>query len=162
MYDTARRCVVVSIEIPAMPSHDTTANIATVRIAGQPLLEPPIPMRVCRGIMTQIVIPCVSCAFFTTPCISPEGRLYCPPGNDNASDVFDSDGTHLPAVPGTSLGLSKETRWAHAAGIIPSLIVAGMNGRSSRLVAVASGRSGSLSIWGVVEGDYHSRSGPVV
>lgn len=74
---------------------------------------------------------------YLTPCISPEGLVFCPPGDGPEVLVFDANGTPLPTFSVNSLGLSNLTSWsAYAPGDALSLLLADCNGESSRLVAV--------------------------
>ena len=78
-----------------------------------------------------------SAGYCVTPCISPEGRVYCPLGLGPEVLVFEFDGSPLPGLTVDSLGLSASTRWAsYADGEAPSLLLLNMNYASSRLVSV--------------------------
>ena len=137
VHDPGQRCLRISLGIPAMSSRDSHVSMVPIRIAGQPVPRPPIMIEVRQGVMVPLTLRCTLAKFGTTPCISPEGRVFCPPGKGDEVLVFDADGTPLLSFPVTNLGLSAETRLtAYVSGSIPSLLVADTNGRPSLLVAV--------------------------
>ena len=83
VHDTCQRCLRVSLGIPALSSRDSHVNVTALRIAGQPLLGPPFMIQIRQGVMAPLILRYSSAPFGTTPCISPEGRVYCPPGLGN-------------------------------------------------------------------------------
>ena len=136
--DAAQRCLHISLDVPLAASDDASVDIIVASVAGQAMsgLRRCVPVH--RGITPPLVLSCASAAKnYTTPCISPEGRVYCPPGEGPEVLVFDAEGLPLPGLPVASIGLSKYTSWAaYAPGDMPSLVLADGNGPSSRLVAV--------------------------
>ena len=135
--DIAQRCVIVTIDVHSTALSDASVNISGLSVAGQPVTGVSISVPVRRGIMAPLMLQCMTSSdYYTTPCISPDGRVYCPPGNGPEILVFDGDGTPLPGLPVESIGLSKITLWAAYAPGKPSLLLADSTGASPRLVAV--------------------------
>ena len=135
--DIAQCCVIVSIDVHSTASSDASVNVIAVSVAGQPVPGVPICVPVRIGITAPLVLQyTTSSGYYTTPCIFPDGRIYCPPGNGLEVLVFDADGSPLPGLPVTGLGLSEHTAWsAYSPGEVPSLLLGVFMG-ASRLVAV--------------------------
>ena len=133
--DAAQRCLHISFHVPSYASNNASVDINVVSVAGQAMSGLRRCVPVYRGITPPLVLSCACAANnYTTPCISPEGRIYCPPGEGPEVLVFDADGTPLPGHSVYSIGLSKYTSWAtYASGDMPSLLLADCNGHFSRL-----------------------------
>ena len=149
--DTTERCLVVSFSIPTAIAIGAAVNISAVFVAGLPVLGLPVNLSVlCRGITVPLVLPyaVTFASGLHTPCITPEGRVYCPPvARNSIFDVaptspdevliFDADGTQLPGIPIASLGfagINCAAYFSHA--VTPSLLLAGRSTKSSCVIAV--------------------------
>ena len=133
------RCLVVSLAIPFAFCNDSdvSINIGTVSVAGQPVLGLPLRFPVqCRGITAPMKLSSNTNYHQVTPCISPEGLVFCPPGVGSDVLVYDADGAALPSMSFTSFGIASDVNSAaYAHGDIPILLLGG-NRHASRLVAV--------------------------
>ena len=139
--DASSRSLLVSIEIEYAGSHCSTIDIAAVLVAGKRVSGLPCSLPVYRGITAPLALrSSASNGFPVQPCISPEGRVYCPPGDDPDVLVFDADGKPLPSLSLSisSLGLVGQCfLWvAYAHNDAPSLLIADDNDASSHIVAV--------------------------
>ena len=134
-----QRCVYVCIRVPTSFADGTCSLQVTVYVAGQQLAGHPLTRRLCRGVMAPLVLQLSIAGSGATPCVSPEGRVYCPLGVGPEVAVFDADGFPLPGLTVASIGLSTSTRWsAYAHSDSPTLLLADLDGTSSQLVAVDS------------------------
>ena len=136
--DAAQRCLLVSflIKTPCAIPGDPVFRISAMTVTGQPLPGPQFqrPVNSLRGALpTPLLQLHYSPNACTTPCISPEGRLYCPASHGPEVLVFDANGTPLLGLPVASIGLLQGARWAaYVHGDAPFLLLAS----SSRVVAV--------------------------
>ena len=136
-----RRCLRISLDVPSGASRDARVKMSVVSVAGKSVSGLPLSVPAYRGVLPPLVLQCTSApSDYTTPCISPEGRVYCPPGDGPEVLVFDADGSPLPGITVASLELaSYKSCWsAYAHWNIPSLLLAGNidDRTSSRLVTV--------------------------
>ena len=123
---SSQHSLLVSLETPVYSSHGTTLNVRAISVLGKPVALPLPPLCIpgFRGIVTPLQLN-RRVESVTTPCISPEGHIYCPPGDGPEVLMFDSDGTPLPGVSVASIGLSIGTAWAaYARGVHSSLLLA--------------------------------------
>ena len=137
--DVAQRCLLILLEIPLCSSHGSTLNISRISVLGQPVPCPQQHKRIpaFRSVLAPLQLTLLEVDFITAPCITLEGRIYCPIGDSLEVLVFDSDGSPLPGLPVASLGLSHGTNWAaYAHGVLPCLLLADCIHDSSCLVAV--------------------------
>ena len=131
--DAARRCVIVSLDIPSDCSGGTGVVISAVSVNGQAMPGLPLRIPVSLGIVAPFRLQ-MDIDIFVNPSISHEGRFYCPTGVSPAVLVFDADGSPMPGLPLAAFGLSERTAWsAYVNGASPALLLAD---ESSRLVAV--------------------------
>ena len=137
--DAALRCLCISLKVPIRSSAVHVVCVGPIIVMGKVLLDPPLRIPLFRGTCsTPLILKVYADAVsYATPCISPEGLVYCPRGKGADVRIFDADGTPLPSLPVADLGLSEQVAWAaYSPGDAPSLLLADCNGTSSRLVAV--------------------------
>ena len=123
--NSTQRCMLVSIRIPTR-AYSADLHVA-VYVAGQRLAGHPLARRLYNGFTAPLVLQRSTSTggVGTTPCVSLQGRVYCPPGDGPEVVVFDKDGAPLPDLPVVSVGLSNQTRWsAFAHGDSPTLLLA--------------------------------------
>ena len=125
--DVSRRCLSVSLAIPFAFCSGPDVKLCAVYVAGEPLAGFPVRVPVhCGGLIAPFVFRFGGAFCTTQPCISPEGRFYCPSGCDGPDVlVFDDIGAPLPGLPVASVGLSNVgVIAAYAHGDVSSLLLA--------------------------------------
>ena len=110
--DATSRSLIVSLVVPTPVPNGPSISVSVFSVAAcKPTaagLRISIPVR--RGILAPLMLACgESRVADTNPCISLEGRLYCAPLGPNEVLVFDADGSPLPAISLSCLGLSMHT-----------------------------------------------------
>ena len=136
--DTCQHSLIVSVAIPLALSSVETVTITATQLAGVRVQGLTISLPVqSSGVVAPLALLSHAAGLPTVPCISLQGRIYCPPGSGPEVLVFDAHGTQLPALPVASLGMSEKTNVvAYVHGDTPCLLLADCNGSSSRLVAI--------------------------
>jgi hypothetical protein len=119
--------VSVTIELPESIPRDAEVVIDSVTFAGQAVSRclrdcaevqalpfyMPVRLRVVTGMQAPLRLEgAVSDVYQMNPVITPEGMLYAPKKGSFDVLVFAADGTPLPSLPLTTLGLSSYTRCA--------------------------------------------------
>lgn len=125
--DSALRALVLSIPVPASASAGASIGIGVITVAGRRVSGCPIRIPVIRGMRGPLRIEGARFDGVVTPCISPDGLLFVPPGQTGPDvRVYGADGAPLPPLNLDALGLSDNTRWAtYVQGDSPALILAG-------------------------------------
>ena len=133
--DAFKQCFAVTVGVPTSTTSGVSVCIAEVNVAGQSMSGMPLRLSLLRGITVPLTI---KCALNSDTCISPEGRLYCTPGDGSKVLVFDADGSSLPGISPTSLGFEHgSTLWAtYTHCDTASLLLADGKLDTTRLVAV--------------------------
>ena len=156
--DEALRSLLVCIEVPPAVLYGTTINVAAVSVAGQLVCGLPLSRLVRECMLIPMRLECDRFWLVVTPCISPEGLLYCPPGNGHSVKVFDAGGKPLPDYPASSLGLSPHIFSAtYADGEVRTLLLADGLPGSSALAAVDPATR--TVRWKSAVGDFHKCRG---
>ena len=134
-HNAAERCLCISFEVPPFFS---SVHIRHVCVTGQIIAGFPLTLSARPHIQAPMQIKGAAVDFVMPPCISPEGRVYCLPGNGPELLIFDFDGTPLPGISVVSAGLSSADIWVAYAPHVdtPLLIVAEAAGRASRIMAI--------------------------
>lgn len=135
--DPVLRCLHMSLSILVASPAYIFICITRITVAGQPVAGFPVRIPLQQGIRSPLRLEFAAKIISTAPCISPEGLLFIPPGFGPEVGVFDRDGTSLPFLSVARLGLSNCVRWsAYAHGDAPSLLLAGLDAVSFRVVCV--------------------------
>jgi hypothetical protein len=129
----------VSVAIPESADRGAEVVIGSVTVAGQPVTGGhalPVRLRVIRGMHAPLMIPGAANDRVSAPVISRDGVLYVPLDTSAAVLVFDADGTPLSPLPLATMGLSTHTVASAFVEATGTLLLADVNGASSKLVAV--------------------------
>ena len=125
--DAAGRGLCLFLHIGANIPEGSRVEISAVLVAGRPIRGLPFNVCVRRGIQSSLVL--TGCSDFddVTPCISPEGCLYCPSSQMSpAVLVFNADGVPLLDLPIACHGFTEaafSSAW-FSHGDAPSLLLA--------------------------------------
>ena len=128
----ALHCVIATVSVPMTLGSGFAVNVHAVSLAGSIVdgLSACVPVQ-GSGVITPLVLRSFSCFHPSTPCISLDGHVYCPPGNNPVQEVlvYDSDGTPQHGLATSDLGLLGMTCWtAHVHSDSPSLLLADYDG----------------------------------
>jgi hypothetical protein len=145
------RSVSVSVLVPPSADRDSKLLIRGISVAGQPVTHGqslPAHVEVVTGMHAPQRLEGTANGWMSTPVISGDGTLYAPRGASPDVLVFSADGTPLPSLSVSSLGLSKSTCGAAFYDIPSTLLLADVNLAASKLVAVdAVSRAVRWSTW---------------
>ena len=130
--NAALHCVIATVSVPMTLGSGFAVNVHAVSMAGSIVdgLSACVPVQ-GSGVITPLVLRSFSCFHPSTPCISLDGHVYCPPGNNPVQEVlvYDSDGTPQHGLATSDLGLLGMTCWtAHVHSDSPSLLLADYDG----------------------------------
>ena len=122
-YDDVLHALLILLRIPATAAAGDRVVVSTITVAGHAAAAA-FSVLVRRGMQTPLLL--LNAAFETmSPCISPDGLLFVPPGQGPAVLVFDAEGAPRPALSFANGCLAQNTKWAaYAPGNIPSLLLA--------------------------------------
>ena len=150
-----QRCLVAFFDIPPSASVSATVNFSYV--AGYPIHKLTCCIGICLGVIAPFVLENTSTR---SPSISPEGRIYCPLGDDIDVLVFDADGSSLPSLPAASIGLVKYQSWtAFVPGGTASLLLTGYSGELSHSRLVALDPASNVVRWMSTPGAFYCCTG---
>jgi hypothetical protein len=134
------RGVSVSVPIAACADRNSQVIINGVTVARQPVvhgLSLPMTFSIFAGMLAPLILKgAVSPGFGITPVITADGKLYVPIPSCPSVLMFSADGTPLPSLSVTSVGLSDQTCAAAYVNSTNTLLLADRNGDASILVAV--------------------------
>jgi hypothetical protein len=131
--------VVVSVEVPALCRRDASVAIDSVTLAGQAVtggFALPVRFRLASGMHAPLALKGAAIPSFCTPVISSEGTLYVPRGSPPGVLAFSADGASLPPLPLVDVGLLGNSVSVAYVDESDTLLLGGVNGSSSTLVAV--------------------------
>ena len=137
--DASHHCVVVTLAIPLANYSGQSVYIAAVHVGDDFVLGTPVCLSVLSsGSLSPFVLKSFVSGDCITPCISQHGFVYCPPGSGDDIRVCTAEGTRLPNIPISGVGLSAGTMSAAFVNSeTPSLLLADLHGVvASHLVAV--------------------------
>ena len=123
----ARRTLCLSIRVPATASAGDCIVVGVITVAGRRVAGCPLTIPVVRGMRGPLCIEGARFDGVVTPCISPDGLLFLPPGGTGPNVlVFGADGVPLPDLCLDGLDSSNNVRWAaYVQGDSPALLLAG-------------------------------------
>ena len=127
--------VLASIAVPETALDGASVVISAVTVAGLPVPSAALPARVCvsRGIQVPMLIKRAANSYTSTPAISLTGVLVAPDSlSCDCVPVFDADGSSLPSLDISNLGLPSESR-------VRSVSIAHPPGSLSEVLYLASG-----------------------
>jgi outer membrane protein assembly factor BamB len=125
--------------VPASAGRDSKVVIRGISVAGQPVTQGQ-PLLAHVGVVTDMLAPLrlkgAANNYYSTPAISGDGTLFVPRNGSPDVLVFSADGTPLPSLSATSLGLSTNTLAAAFDDATATLLLASRASDQSQLVAV--------------------------
>jgi hypothetical protein len=131
--------VTVSVAIPESAGRGAEVVVSSVTMARQSVISElmlPARLRIVRGVYAPLLLKGAANEYSCSPAITRDGTLYAPLYSSTDVLVFSADGTPLPVLPLVSVRLANRTCCVAFVDAAGALLLADVNGASSKLVAV--------------------------